>query len=126
MSSKLATTLNAYLNTWIETRKKMSNSQQTTNATLRQMMNSGILGTSIANNAPLVGAINPNTYYATKEMDYITENPMHIKIHRAANGFIVQTAIREGDRHSVHIASTIEQVHEIITTELVTKKLEGK
>lgn len=98
----------------------------TNTAAMRQMMNSGILNTTMANNAPLVGSINPNTYYATKDMDYITENPMHIKIHRVANGFVVQTVVREGDRHTAHIASTIEQVHEIITTELVTKKLEGK
>ena len=81
--------------------------------------------TAISNNS-IVGAVNPQTYRTMTEMDYITENPMHIKIHRVANGFVVQTAKREGDRASVHIASTIEQVHEIITTELVTKKLEGK
>ena len=79
-----------------------------------------------SSNGSIIGAVNPNTYRTMTEMDYITENPMHIKIHRAANGFIVQTAVREGDRHAVHIATTIEQVHEIITTELVTKKLEGK
>lgn len=74
----------------------------------------------------LTGAINPNNYYSTQEMDYITENPMHIKIHRVANGFVVQTVLREGDRHAAHIATTIEEVHEIITTQLVTKKMEGK
>jgi hypothetical protein len=96
---------------------------------------STFIGTSIPNmvnnqvKAPqrtLTGAIDPNTYYATKEMDYITENPMHIKIHRVANGFVVQTVVREGDRHTAHIATTIEEVHEIITTQLVTKKMEGK
>jgi hypothetical protein len=59
-------------------------------------------------------------------MNYITESPMHIKIHRVANGFVVQTAIQEGDHTSAHIATTIEEVHEIITTQLVTKKMEGK
>lgn len=106
-------------------------------ATLRHWMDnmSTFIGTSIPNmvnnqvKAPqrtLTGAIDPNTYYATKEMDYITENPMHIKIHRVANGFVVQTVVREGDRHTAHIATTIEEVHEIITTQLVTKKMEGK
>ena len=81
--------------------------------------------TAISNNS-IVGAVNPQTYRTMTEMDYITENPMHIKIHKAANGFIVQSAKREGDRASVHVATTIEEVHSIITTELVTKKLEGK
>lgn len=82
--------------------------------------------TKASSNGSVIGAVNPNTYRTMTEMDYITENPMHIKIHRAANGFIVQTAIREGDRASVHVATTIEEVHNIITTELVTKKLGGK
>lgn len=89
-------------------------------------LGAAIAKSPLVSNSSIVGAVNPQTYRTMTEMDYITENPMHIKIHRVANGFVVQTAIREGDRHSVHIASTIEQVHEIITTELVTKKLEGK
>jgi len=59
-------------------------------------------------------------------MDYLTDNPMFIRIHRATNGFVVQTAVHEGARSLAHIAITIEEVHEIITTQLVTKKMEGK
>ena len=126
MSSKLATTLNDYLNTWIGTRKKMSN-EQIKSATLRQMMDSGAINSSILN-SPMVTKTNPNhtAHYGGSIMDYITDTPLNIRIHRVANGFLVQSATREGDRATTHIATTIEQVHEIITTELVTKKLEGK
>ena len=124
MSSKLATTLNDYLNTWIGTRKKMSN-EQIKSATLRQMMDSGVINSTILN-SPMVAKTNPNAYYGGSIVDYITDTPLNIRIYKVANGFLVQSATREGDRSTTHIATTIEQVHEIITTELVTKKLEGK
>lgn len=89
-------------------------------------LGAAIAKSPLVSNGSIVGAVNPQTYRTMTEMDYITENPMHIKIHKAANGFIVQAAKREGDRASVHVATTIEEVHNIITTELVTKKLEGK
>lgn len=88
--------------------------------------------THIANNqvtAPqrtLTGAINPQTYRQYSEMDHISDNPMNIQVHRAANGFIVRCGRQEGMKYSVHIAKTIEEVNEIITTELVVKKMEGK
>ena len=72
------------------------------------------------------GQLTASQYTERTEMDYITENPMYIRIHRATNGFIVQTATFEGARALVHIATTMEEVHNIITTQLVTKKMEGK
>lgn len=73
-----------------------------------------------------VGAKSTLPYPDRTEMDYITDNPMFIRVHRVANGFVVQTAVREGERALAHIATTIEEVHEIITTQLVTKKMEGR
>lgn len=130
MSSKLATTLNDYLNTWIETRKTMSNSQQTTTATLRQMMNtglgSGILNPATINSSPLVGTVTPKTYYGQSIVDYIADTPLHIKIYKVSNGFLVQSSAREGELTTAHVATTVEEIHEIITTQLVTKKMEGR
>jgi hypothetical protein len=74
----------------------------------------------------LTGAISPSTYRQYTDMDYMTANPMSIQIHRAANGFVVRCGVDQGASYSVHIAKTIEEVNEIITTELVVKKMEGK
>lgn len=113
MSLKPDTTLNDCSSTWIGT----TNNMTTTSSIAFQ---GGPLGN------PLVGSINPKTYRVTTEMDYITETPMRIAIHRVANGFVIQTASYEGERTTAHIASTVEEVNEIITTQLVTKKMEGK
>ena len=80
---------------------------------------------SVSNRA-LTGAINPDTYRQYSDIDYMTPNPMNIQIHRAVNGFVVRCGINQGETYSVHIAKTVEEVNEIITTELVLKKMEGK
>jgi hypothetical protein len=91
--------------------------------------NSPVIMTNSQISAPqrtLTGAINPTTYQQYSAMDYMTAHPMNIQIHRADNGFIVRCGMSEGATYSVHIAKTIEEVNEIITTELVIKKMEGK
>jgi hypothetical protein len=80
----------------------------------------------LVSNSTLTGAINPNTYHQYTEMDYMTANPMNIQIHRAVNGFVVRCGVNQGNMYTVHIAKTMEEVNEIITTELVLKKMEGK
>lgn len=122
MFSKPATTLSDY--------------SSTSTAILRAWMDN--MSTFIGNSIPamansqaapprtLTGAINPSTYQQYSAMDYMTANPMNIQIHRAINGFIVRCGMSEGATYSVHIAKTIEEVNEIITTELVVKKMEGK
>jgi hypothetical protein len=124
MFSKPATTLRDY--------------SSISTATLRKWMDN--MSTFIGNSIPaavansqvtapqktLTGSINPNTYRAYSDMDYMTAHPMNIQIHRATNGFIVRCGMSEGASYSVHIAKTIEEVNEIITTELVVKKMEGK
>lgn len=115
----------------------LSDCSNTLTAILRAWMDnmSTFIGKSIpamANNqvtAPqrtLTGAINPSTYIQYSDMDYMTAHPMNIQIHKANNGFIVRCGMSEGASYSVHIAKTIEEVNEIITTELVVKKMEGK
>lgn len=115
MFSKPDTTLSDYLSIstatlrhWMDNMATISNSQIT------------------APQKTLTGAINPSTYRQYSDMDYMTHNPMNIQVHRAINGFIVRCGVSEGATYSVHIAKTIEEVNEIITTELVVKKMEGK
>lgn len=123
MFSKPATTLSDYSSISTATlRAWMDNMTTSIGNSIRSMINNQ----ATAPQKTLTGAISTSTYHVTREMDYLTENPMHIKIHRVANGFVVQIAIQEGARASAHIANTIEEVHEIITTQLVTKKMEGK
>ena len=127
MFSKPATTLSVYSNTLTATLRKLMDKMTPTTLsignsipTLNVASNQGMKG------VPLTGAINPHTYHQYTEMDYMTANPMNIQIHRAVNGFVVRCGINQGETYSVHIAKTIEEVNEIITTELVLKKMEGK
>jgi len=59
-------------------------------------------------------------------IDYLTSSPMNIQIHKVNNGFVLRCGRQDGGLAEVYIATTIEEVHEIITTQLVTKKMEGK
>lgn len=123
MFSKPATTLSDCSSTLTATlRKLMDNMSTVTGNAIPTMVNSQIS----APQKTLTGAINPNTYRQYSPMDHITENPMIIQVHRADNGFILRCGMAEGMRYTVHIAKTIEEVNEIITTELVVKKMEGK
>lgn len=97
---------------------------------LRQMMNTaigtGVLNSAAINSSPLVGAINPKNYYGPSIVDYMEDTPLHIRIYKVSNGFLVQSSAREGDLTTAHVATTVEEVNEIITTQLVVKKMEGK
>ena len=107
----------------------LSDCSNISTATLRELMDNMSTISNSQVTAPqrtLTGAINPSTYRQYSDMDYMTENPMNIQVHRAANGFIVRCGKAEGMKYTVHIAKTIEEVNEIITTELVVKKMEGK
>jgi hypothetical protein len=59
-------------------------------------------------------------------IDYLTSNPMNIQIHKVNNGFVLRCGRQDGGLAEVYIAQTIEEVNQIITTELVIKKIEGK
>lgn len=123
MFSKPATTLRDYSSISTATlRKWMDNMSTVTGNAVPVTANSQVT----APRGTLTGAINPNTYRQYSPMDHITENPMIIQVHRADNGFILRCGMAEGMRYTVHIAKTIEEVNEIITTELVVKKMEGK
>ena len=114
--SDCSSTLTATLRAW------MDNMSTFTGNAIPAMVNNQVT----APQRTLTGAINPNTYQQYSAMDYMTAHPMNIQIHRADNGFIVRCGMSEGASYSVHIAKTIEEVNEIITTELVIKKMEGK
>lgn len=60
--------------------------------------------------------INPNPYGPAVRLD----------VHRAANGFILRSARVEGGLAVTQIASTIEELRDLITAELVTQKLEER
>lgn len=123
MFSKPATTLSDCSSTLTATlRAWMDNMSTVTGNAIPVTANSQIS----APQKTLTGSINPNTYRKYADMDYMTHNPMNIQVHRACNGFIVRCGTSEGASYSVHIAKTIEEVNEIITTELVVKKMEGK
>jgi hypothetical protein len=51
---------------------------------------------------------------------------MNIQIHKVNNGFVLRCGRQEGGLAEVYIAQTIEEVNQIITTQLVVKKMEGK
>jgi hypothetical protein len=127
MSSKHDTTWSDYLSTWTGWKRKM---HITDTKALRQMMNTaigkGVLNSATINNSPLTGAISPATYYGPSIVDYIADTPLNIRIYKVSNGFLVQSSAREGDLTTAHVATTIEEVNEIITTQLVVKKMEGK
>lgn len=59
-------------------------------------------------------------------IDYLTSNPTNIQIHKVNNGFVLRCAGQEGGLAEAYIAQTIEEVNQIITTKLVTRKMEGK
>jgi len=123
MFSKPATTLSDYSSISTATlRHWMDNMSTFIGSSIPAMVNNQVT----APQRTLTGAINPNTYQQYSPMDHITENPMIIQVHRADNGFILRCGMAEGMRYTVHIAKTIEEVNEIITTELVVKKMEGK
>lgn len=86
----------------------------------------GVLNSATINNSTLTGAISPSTYYGQSIVDYIADTPLHIRIYKVSNGFLVQASTREGELTTAHVATTIEEVNEIITTQLVVKKMEGK
>jgi len=63
---------------------------------------------------------------AIGSIDYLTSSPMNIQIHKVNNGFVLRCGRQEGGLAEVYIAQTIEEVNQIITTQLVVKKMEGK
>lgn len=59
-------------------------------------------------------------------LDYLSSSPMNIQIHKVNNGFVLRCGRQDGGLAEVYIAQTIEEVNQIITTELVVKKMERK
>ena len=50
----------------------------------------------------------------------------HIQVEKAENGYIVRVARQEGSYPIVHVAKDVAEVNEIITTTMVTFRLEDK
>lgn len=91
--------------------------------------NSALSGAGLANtvSAPLAQSmwhstgtygpdINPNPYGPAVRLD----------VHRAANGFILRSARVVGGLAVTQIATTIEELRDLITAELVSQAMEGK
>ena len=78
----------------------------------------GLANHAWASNNAAVQAASPFNY------EWLSPDSTRFEVQRANNGFILRTARMEGGRVVVHIAATIEELRDLITTELVTQKME--
>lgn len=91
--------------------------------------NVAMAGGGLANavSAPLAQSMWHSTGNYQPEMHMNTFGPaVRLDVHRAANGFILRSARVEGGLAVTQIASTIEELRDLITAELVTQKLEER
>lgn len=83
------------------------------------MNGSALTGASITN-----AAMN-TTYNTIPRMRHKTVFSGRIEVQQVCNGYVVNIATREGYEFDTHIAATVKEVNDIISTAIVAFQLEG-
>lgn len=86
----------------------------------------GQLGPLVGNNPLLVSTGNNSTQWAKAKL---TTNKTifsaRIEVVQVNNGYLVQIGRQEGYEYDSYIATTIKEVNDILTAQMVAMKLEG-
>ena len=89
----------------------------------------GNLAGAIANSAQNTLGQNTLAGYATQERSRTKNKTVfsgRIEVQKVVNGYVVNIATREGYEFDTHIAATVKEVNDIISTAIVAFQLEDR
>ena len=84
----------------------------------------GMNGTALTG-ASIVNAAMNTSYTTAPRMKNKTLFSGRVEVQQVCNGYIVNIATREGYEFDTHIAATVKEVNEIISTAIVAFQLES-
>lgn len=87
------------------------------------LMNLGV-GAQAAGSTLISNSTIANTPLVMKTAGYNPRLELHLSIMQADNGFVINIGTEYGSRADIHIATTIEEVTNIITSQLASRMLD--